>query len=107
MEEKRIIKMLERLGRSFDVQKYREMNFFETHVSFEGTPRKHPSDKTKVILLTDPFSDKKVFFEFPISAIDYVEELETLSSVDGKSAVRMRLWIKKGSVGIRYEPFIV
>ncbi len=107
MEEKRIIKMLERLGRSFDVQKYREMNFFETHVSFEGTPRKHPSDKTKVILLTDPFSDKKVFFEFPISAIDYVEELETLSSEDGRSAVRMRLWIKKGSVGIRYEPFIV
>lgn len=99
--------MLERLNRDLGVQKYREMNFFDTHVSFEGTPRKHPSDKTKVILLTDPFSEKNTFFEFSLSAIDYIEELETISSEDGKSAVRMRLWIKKGSVGLKYEPFIV
>lgn len=99
--------MLERLNRNLGIQKYREMNFFDTHVSFEGTPRKHPNDKTKVVLLTDPFSEKNAFFEFPLSAIDYIEELETISSEDGKSAVRMRLWIKKGSVGLKYEPFIV
>lgn len=89
------------------IDKYRNINFFENHVAFVGTPKKHQYDKTKIILLSDPFSDKKIFYEFSIDTIDLVEELGTISSQDGKNALQIRIWVKKGTVAIKYEPFII
>jgi len=59
------------------------------------------------VLLTDPFSDDKLFYEFPVSSISFIEEIGTITSVDGRSAQKLRLWIKKGTVGLKYSPFIV
>ena len=61
----------------------------------------------KIILLSDPFSEKKFFYEFPVESIGLVEELGTISSDDGKNALQIRLWIKKGTIYLKYEPFIV
>lgn len=89
------------------IDKYRNINFFENHVAFVGTPKKHQYDKSKIILLSDPFSDKKIFYEFSIDTIDLVEELGTISSQEGKNALQIRIWVKKGSVAVKYEPFII
>jgi hypothetical protein len=107
MPEKKYVKQLVRSTRKFDITRYREPDFLETHASFEGTPKKHSTDKSRVILVTDPFSDRGLLYEFPISAVSFIEEIETVSSEDGRSAPRVRLWIRKGAVGFRYEPFIV
>jgi len=89
------------------IDKYRNIHFFENHVAFVGTPKKHQYDKSKIILLSDPFSDKKIFYEFSIDAIYLVEELGTISSQDGKNALQIRIWVKKGTVALKYEPFII
>ncbi len=107
MPEKLYIKELIQSTRSFDLEKYRDIRFADTHVSFEGTPKKHSTDKTKVIIVDDPFAEEKSFYEFPISSIDYIEEIETIASEDGRTAPKLRLWIRKGTMGFKYEPFIV
>lgn len=89
------------------IDKYRNINFFENHIAFVGTPKKHQYDKSKIILLSDPFSDKKIFYEFSIDTIDLVEELGTISSQDGKNALQIRIWVKKGTIALKYEPFII
>ncbi len=89
------------------IDRYRNINFFENHVAFVGTPKKHQYDKSKIILLSDPFTDKKIFYEFSIDTIELVEELGTISSQDGKNALQIRIWVKKGTVAVKYEPFII
>lgn len=107
MPEKRYIRKLLQISERFDVDLYKDPGFRRSHVSFEGMPRKHASDSKKVVLLTDPFSDDKLFYEFPVSSISFIEEIGTITSVDGRSAQKLRLWIKKGTVGLKYSPFIV
>ncbi|NMB63416.1 MAG: inorganic pyrophosphatase Ppa, partial [Spirochaetes bacterium] len=44
---------------------------------------------------------------FSIDTIDLVEELGTISSRDGKNALQIRIWVKKGTIALKYEPFII
>ncbi|HOT18478.1 MAG TPA: hypothetical protein PLH80_01310 [Spirochaetota bacterium] len=105
-EQKKLLELLQK-SQTTIIDKDRKINFFEMHVAFIGTPKKHQYDKSKIILLSDPFSEKKFFYEFPVEAIGLVEELGTISSDDGKNALQIRLWIKKGTIYFKYEPFIV
>ncbi len=105
-EQKKAIKLLQ-TAKNYDIDKYREINFFKTHTSFTGTPKKHPADRGKLVLVADPFASETEFFEFPIEAIDYFEEVGTVSSEFGDSALRIRIWVKKGTPALRYEPFVV
>ena len=45
-------------SQKFEVQVYKKpksiKNLHESHVPFSGSPRKHPYDPTRVILITDP-----------------------------------------------------
>lgn len=77
------------------------------HVAFSGVPRKHPYDHDKLLLLADPFSTHAVFYEFNLADIAVVEELPNLVTESGESARIARVWVKKGSVGLRLEPFRV
>ena len=76
-------------------------------VRFTGNPRKHPYDENKIVLITDPFSSHTAFFEFNIQDILYVENKTNLVSDTGASVSRADVWIKKGGIGIKYEPFEV
>ncbi len=107
MPEKRYIKKLLQISEKFDIDRYKDPDFVKAHQSYEGMPRKHASDPKKIVLLTDPFSDENQFYEFPISSIGFIEEIGTISSEDGRSAQKLRLWIKKGTLGLKYTPFIV
>ena len=81
-------------------------------VAFVGTVRKHPNDEGKCILLTDlagsePEGKVPAILEFRKSDISAVEELPSLVDETGHSRQVMKLWIRRGSLGVRYEPFEV
>ena len=79
----------------------------KTHVSFSGSPKKHPYDPEKVILVADPFSTDTLYYEFNKDDISYVEELPNLVNQQGDTITMARVWVQKMSVGIRCSPFIV
>jgi len=79
----------------------------KTHVSFSGSPKKHPYDPEKVILVADPFSTDNLYYEFNKDDISYVEELPNLVNQEGDTITMVRVWVKRMSVGIRCSPFIV
>ena len=79
----------------------------KTHVSFSGSPKKHPYDRDKIILVADPFSTNTLYYEFNKDDISYLEELPSLVNLDGETITMVRIWVKKMSVGIRCSPFVV
>ncbi len=76
-------------------------------VAFSGTPRKHPFDAERVIVMVDPYSANTVYYEFEKKDIAYVEELPSLVDLEGATLPMFRLWVRKGSIGLRSTPFIV
>ena len=76
-------------------------------VPFTGTPRKHPYDETKLLLISDPFSDQAEFFEFRIKDIVHVDDLPSIGNESGENTQMVKIWVLKGRVALRYEPFEV
>ena len=95
----------------FQIQAYKkpkDLNIMrKTHVSFSGSPQKHPYDAQRVILVADPFSTDNLYYEFKKDDISYVEELPNIGSQEGETIPMVRVWVKKMSIGIRCSPFIV
>jgi hypothetical protein len=76
-------------------------------VPFVATPRKHPYDDEKVLLVQDPFGTNTMFYEFTLDDIIQVEDMPSVGTDTGKTVKMARFWIRKGSLGLRYEPFEV
>jgi inorganic pyrophosphatase len=93
---------VEAFKRPKDTRKLRQ-----SHVAFSGTPRKHPDDPLRIILVVDPFSTNTFYYEFNLDDIAFVEELPNLINVDEDVIPMVRIWIKKGCLGLRCAPFIV
>ncbi len=79
----------------------------KTHIPYSGSPVKHPHDKQKIILVIDPYSGNSSYYEFKKSDIAHIEELQSAVNPKGDTCVMVRLWIKKGCIGIKCTPFIV
>lgn len=75
--------------------------------SFEGVIKKHPSDPSILVLLLNPFEDHQQFFEFSLDSVIDIEEIDSISSNEGKTVCRVRIWVKKGSIAFKTEPFII
>lgn len=97
--------------KKFEIQAYEKPKDLrmlkDSHVSFSGTPRKHPFDPEKVILIVDPYSTHTFYYEFRTEDVDYVEELPNIVNLEGTSIAMVRLWIKKMSIAVRCTPFVV
>lgn len=95
----------------FHIQAYKKPKNIQllkkNHVSFSGSPKKHPYNSDRVILVADPFSTDTLYYEFKKDDISYLEELPNLVNLDGETITMVRIWVKKMSVGIRCVPFIV
>ena len=107
MGEKVILKKLLEISKKYQIEPFGEVNLKETHIPFEGTPKKHPQDEKVILLLLNPFSKNHSFYEFPIESIGNVEDLGTITSEKGQSVTKIRVWVKKGMPAIKSEPFIV
>ncbi len=79
----------------------------QTHVSFTGSPRKHPLDPHKIILLGDAYKQNTFYYEFLSDDIAYVEELPNIVNINEEVIAVVRIWVRKGSVGLRCTPFWV
>lgn len=82
-------------------------NLNSMHVAFSGSPRKHPYDAQKIVLVSDPFSRNNQYYEFKTKDISYVEELPNIVSTDDEVMPMVRVWVRKKSIGIRCTPFWV
>ena len=105
------IRHLLKISASKEIQKYNASvdreELFARFVSFAGAPRKHPYDPTRILLVTDPFSQQTSFYEFDSDDIVYAEEINTLVTPDGESVNMVRIWVRKGSIGLHCTPFLV
>ncbi|RKX89712.1 MAG: hypothetical protein DRP59_10710 [Spirochaetes bacterium] len=92
----------------YDIVKYDGTeNFIEKAVSFKGSPRKHPYDTEKIILIVNPFSSDTFFYEFLIKDIIHYDELPKMVTESGETLSIVRLWVLKGTIGMKYTPFEV
>lgn len=107
MENVKYVKKLIEQSASYEISKFKDNKIQDSHVPYEGSPKKHPTDDNILILLTDPFSRRSSFYEFSIESIGSIEELGTISSEDGSNAYMIRVWIRKGMTALKTEPFIV
>jgi inorganic pyrophosphatase len=102
-----IEKFLEK-ARKFEVEAYKRFpDLSVNHVAFSGSPKKHPHDEEKIVLIVDPFSTNAFCYEFKMTDIEGVEVLPSLVTVEGESITMARVWVKKGSVGVKSIPFVV
>lgn len=88
---------------AFDIRKERTKD----SIAFDGSPRKHPYDADKMLLIIDPSGDSLHFYEFLIRDIVYYEAKPNIVTGDGRSIPTARIWIPKGCLGIEYRPFEV
>lgn len=94
-----------------DIVKYGNHHPFDA-VSFVGTLRKHPYDAEKCLLLAATqekpgWLDEGVVIEFRIADVAAAEELPSPVNENGAARSLVRLWIRKGAIALRYEPFEV
>lgn len=95
----------------FEITKFRRpkdiRRLKQDYVAFSGSPRKHPHDALRVILVVDPLSSNTFFYEFNIEDIGFVEELPNLVTMEEEVIPNVRIWVQKRSIAIRCTPFWV
>ncbi|MCP3942073.1 MAG: inorganic pyrophosphatase Ppa [Desulfobacteraceae bacterium] len=93
----------------FELQAYAKPQDVDrhTHIPFSGSPRKHPIEQDRILLIADPFTTNTFYYEFKIADIGFAEELSNMTNIDGDAIPMARIWVRKQSVGVRCTPFIV
>lgn len=84
-----------------------EGDYRELCVPFIGAPRKHPYDADKMLLVTSPFSSNTQILEFRLQDIHHAENLPGIGTDTGENLILTRIWVTRGSFGLKYEPFEV
>jgi inorganic pyrophosphatase len=90
-----------------EIEKYSRSGPPDNCIPFKGSPKKHPYDSKKMLLVIEPFSSHTDFYEFNLEDIETLEELPNITNEKGDSVQMVRIWVQKGSFGVRYEPFQV
>jgi hypothetical protein len=76
-------------------------------VSFSGAVRKHPYDRTKFLLITNPGDENSHFYEFRVSDVVKAHDLKQVVGITGEAVQLVELRVRKGSHGIEMKPFEV
>lgn len=91
-----------------ELQKFREPNrLMEEAVPYIGQPRQQEGDPDKIYLRLNPLSSNGAILEFKTKDVVFAENVKTVSEKDGRAFQIAKIWIRKGSVGIKLEPFSV
>lgn len=90
----------------FELQAYRS-DPPQDAVSFVGSPRMHPYDDSKIILILDVVAGTSTVLEFRVADVLGAQEMPSPVTTEGESFTQVRLWIRRKAIGLRYEPFEV
>lgn len=93
-------------GAFYEIQAYRSETPQDA-VAFTGAPRKHPYDDGKIILILEPQNGESAIYEFRAADVVGAKDMPSHVTEDGETYGIVRLWVRRGAVGIRYEPFEV
>ncbi len=107
MDEKNYVQKLLGISKNYNIDKLRNINYRDEFHPFEGSPKRHPTNENILILITNPFEEDKKFYEFHLDTIIAIEEIGTVTSGDNKSTYKIRIWVKKGTMAVKSETFIV
>ena len=95
-------------AKKFDVQTYKKSpDLLLNYVPYSGSPQRHPRDQDRILLVADPFSPHAFYYEFKVADIEGLEKLPSLVNLEGESVSMVRIWVRKGSVGVKSMPFVV
>lgn len=99
------------MAEKFEIQSYKRprnvKGLLKSHVPFSGSPRRHPYDDHKVILVPDPYSTQAHYYVFETGDITHAEELASLVDANANAVPMVRLWVKKNSIALQCSPFVV
>lgn len=107
MDDKKYVQKLLAISENHNLDKVRNISHGNEFHPFEGSPKRHPTNENILILIVNPFEDMKCFYEFYLNTIGAVEEMGTLTTEDNKSVYQIRVWIKKGTMAVKSETFII
>ncbi|HAP55673.1 MAG: hypothetical protein GXY71_06810 [Treponema sp.] len=94
-----------------DVVRYKDHAAMDA-VAFVGTLRKHPYDGDKCLLLAAAKDSPRLvaegsIIEFRIADVLAADELPLSVDEEGAARSLVRIWVKRGALALRYEPFEV
>ena len=91
-----------------ELQKYNKPNRLASEaVPYIGQPKQHEAEPDKIFLRLNPLSSNGAILEFKTDDVVFAENVKTVSQKDGAAFQIVKIWIRKGSVGIKLEPFSV
>jgi len=76
-------------------------------VPYVGQLRQHQQEAEKLYLRLDPLRQGSALLEFNKSDILFAEDVKTISQEGGSNFRLGKIWVKKGAVAVRLEPFVV
>ena len=76
-------------------------------VPFVGQVKQLKSAPDKIYLRLDSISSHGQMLEFKMKDIMYAEDVNTVTKEDGLAINIVRIWVKKESIGIKLDPFVV
>ncbi len=100
--------IIEEITSKHALEKYSNKNrLLNEAFPYIGHPKQSASEPDKIFLRLDPLSDSGALLEFKTADVLFAENVETVANKDGETFQIFKIWIRKGSVGIKLEQFIV
>lgn len=85
----------------------RNADYAQRGIPFQGTPRKHPYDSERVILIPAPFVAPGQFFDFRFDDVLHIEQQPNIVSTGGDNLEVVRMWVRRGAPAVLMHPFHV
>lgn len=90
-----------------EIARYSSGDYAKIAVKYTGTPRKHPYDPDKVLLVSGPLAGATFLYEFRLEDVVHAEDASNFVTESGDSLPTVDIWVRKGSVGLLMKPFEV
>ena len=95
-----------------DVVQYREHPAFDA-VPFIGSVKKHPYDQEKCLILLlqgqrrMPWFKSGELLEIKTRDVQGLDEMPSSIDLTGTTISMFRIWVRRGAIAVRFEPFEV
>ncbi len=100
--------IIEVITENRELEKYRDPNrLLKEAIPYIGQPKQQESNPDKIYVRLNPLSSNGAFLEFKTKDVVFAENVKTVSQNDGTAFNIIKIWIRKGSIGIKMEPFSV